>query len=791
MLQEAIAHHRAGRLSQAAAMYRQILAREPEHADALHLLGLVAHQSGNHEQALALIGDALRLRPEAAAYHNDLGEALGALGRMAEAIAAYREACRLDPARVETQNNLGLALQAMGRRDEALAAFRRATEQQPSFSEAAHNLAHALHEAGRLAEANAAYRRLLAIAPEDADAWNNLGIVLKESGDLAACVEAFQRAAALRPDFAPAWRQLGHALEEQGQAPAAAVAAFERAHALDPEDTSTACVLGRLLQTQSRVEEALRIFRGALHRSPETTVARDGLISALQALQPKSYDVEIEEDLRRLLDAGVYPPWLARPIAAQLGLKYRLRELAEQGGILPAAAEAGLRHDELLLTLLTTTVNTDRVLERALTILRRELLCACGDSARIPSEWRALTGALAVQCFASEYVLCLEPEEQARIAQLRARAEQLGQVSTAPSPALEDAVALFALYEAPASLDCAQRLGAFALDAWSPELRPLIERGLREPLQEQVIEPDIGSLAPIADGTSRTVRAHYEEHPYPRWFSLPRAGARRLGTSLRQRFLHFTPPGFLDGPIHILVAGSGTGFEPLLLARTHPDARILAIDLSRRSLAYALRMARTLDLGNVHFVQADLLALQASEERFEMIECVGVLHHMAEPLHGWRLLTDRLLPGGVMRIGVYSARARSTVVAARERIRELRLAPTADGIRAFRTAVMSGTVDGELARLAESEDFYTVSTCRDLLFHVVEHHFTPVQVRDALAELELEFIGLELPTVEIGEQYRRRFPEDPCMVDLSKWERFEALYPHTFAGMYVFWCQKR
>lgn len=789
MLEQAIKHHQAGRLDEAEVIYRQILGKEPDHPEALRLLGVIAHQRGQDKRATDLLHRAIELRGENAAYHNDLGDVLTALRRPHEALTAYGEACRLDPTHAEARNNLGLILQSLGRQDEAIAAFAQACELKPDFTVAAFNLANSLQGAGRLAEAITVYRRVLEIDSNDADAWNNLGVALKAEGTLAAAVSAFERAVALAPSIAGAWYNLGDARIAHGRGDEAIVA-FERALALRPGDIDTACTLARLLRDQGRVGESIRVLGRSWRLAPERPAVRDALLSALQTFRPTHHDPQIEEDLKRLLEAGVYPPWLVLPIARQLSLKYGLAERLARGDSLRETIVADLARDELLLRVLASAVNTEPVLERALTLLRGELLFAYSDGENIPPSWRALVAALALQCFANEHVFALQDKERRRLSALRARCEALGQRNVAPSPALEEALALLALYEPIDTLVCAPRLADLATQAWSVEFRQLISRALREPLQERLLEAEIPSLAPIADPGSGIVRAQYEAHPYPRWLVLPRTGATSLGSYLHRRFPYFTPPPVLEGPLRILVAGCGTGFEPLLLARMYPEVQILALDLSRRSLAYGVRMGRELGLHNVRFVHADLLSLDRLEERFAVIEAMGVLHHLAEPERGWRVLRDHLLPGGVMRIGLYSATARAIVMAARERIRVLGVEATMDGIRSFRTRILGGGVDQELGRLAESEDFYTLSRCWDLLFHTLEHHFTPSQIRGALNSLGLEFIGFELPAAEVGERYRARFPEDPHMLDLSAWERFETHCPYTFAAMYTFWCQK-
>jgi protein O-GlcNAc transferase len=172
--QMALAHHQAGRLVEAEALYRQILAVEPRHADALHFLGVIAHQVGRNDLAMEWIRQAIVLKPSNPAAHSNLGEACRAMGRLDEAIAAYREALRIDPDFLEAHNNMGIALRERGQIDEAVAAGRRALELQPDYFKAENNLGNALKDRGELDEAVAAFRRALEIHPNDASTHSNL-----------------------------------------------------------------------------------------------------------------------------------------------------------------------------------------------------------------------------------------------------------------------------------------------------------------------------------------------------------------------------------------------------------------------------------------------------------------------------------------------------------------------------------------------------------------------------------------------------------------------------------------
>ena len=224
-----------------------------------------------------------------------------------------------------------------------------------------------------------------------------------------------------------------------------------------------------------------------------------------------------------------------------------------------------------------------------------------------------------------------------------------------------------------------------------------------------------------------------------------------------------------------------------LSATANPDSRILAIDLSRTSLAYAARRAQESGFRNVAFAQADILELGRLEERFDVIECAGVLHHLKDPVAGWRVLMRLLAPGGKMKVALYSEIARRGVVAARRLIAERGFAADLRGMRAARAAILALPADDPAHRVARTADFYTLSGCRDYLFHVREHHYTLHGIAAILGDLGLEFLGFEFESGATLREYRLEFPLDPAAVSIANWADFETRHPDTFYAMYQFW----
>ena len=143
-----------------------------------------------------------------------------------------------------------------------------------------------------------------------------------------------------------------------------------------------------------------------------------------------------------------------------------------------------------------------------------------------------------------------------------------------------------------------------------------------------------------------------------------------------------------------------------------------------------------------------------------------------------------------MRLALYSKIARRNIIAARRLIAERGYGKSADEIRRCRQdflACPDGTPEKEATRFW---DFYSLSDCRDLLFHVQEHQLALPQIGRFIAENDLELIGLEVGGA-VQQQYGQQFPSDPAMIDLNNWHVFEEAHPDVFKEMYVFWVQRK
>jgi len=183
-----------------------------------------------------------------------------------------------------------------------------------------------------------------------------------------------------------------------------------------------------------------------------------------------------------------------------------------------------------------------------------------------------------------------------------------------------------------------------------------------------------------------------------------------------------------------------------------------------------------------------ILDLPKLDKKFDIIESAGVIHHMDDPLKAWGILKDCLRSGGLMKIGLYSELARKHIVEMRKEISRAGQISNDLDMKSFRNMLMISDKNHHKLIL-NSNDLYSMSTLKDLLFHVKEHRFTINQIQKSLSDLKMKFCGFEADTMTVSNFKLTNFGEDD-LYDLNKWEEYEQKNPRTFLGMYQFWCQK-
>jgi predicted O-linked N-acetylglucosamine transferase (SPINDLY family) len=293
-LAEAMTLHRFGRLREAAALYRDILARDRDDADSLHLLGLITAEQDSPQAGIALIRRAMALKPGCAPHHNSLGLAYRRLGRLDDAAREYEAAAALRPGSAEIHSNLATTLLDLGRWAEAVAQYRLAAAQAPGNADVWYNLANALAATGPPDETEQCYRTAIALKPGFADALSNYGRWLMTRGRWAEAETHLAESLTLSPVQAGTWNNLGIVSHELGRAEAEPC--FRNAIEIDPRLADAHYNLGCLLSGHGRTDEAIACHRAALAVEPGFGKAR---LAVCMAQLPIVYGSEDEVRGRR------------------------------------------------------------------------------------------------------------------------------------------------------------------------------------------------------------------------------------------------------------------------------------------------------------------------------------------------------------------------------------------------------------------------------------------------------------------------------------------------------------
>ena len=737
--QDALDLHRGDRLEEATSAYRSVLTRDPRNADATALLGVALVQSGSAEEGILALTRALALQPRNPTFLYNLGVACERAGRLEESQAAHARALEVDPrSRVAWSARAG-ALRSLGRWQEAVACCRKAVE----------------------------------LAPGDAEAWNDLGVALEKAGDLAGASNAFRNAVLRDGGDALAATNLATVLEKQGSSDSEPLSErldllWRNVHADPGDPTRWSAFTDTFKSVATPTAEAARQLMPVLL----ACLLQDGV------------------DHRPLTRVGLSITH-AHPDTGALLEVARQGEAAVDAMLGRQGIWAALAHPAIRL-LLERTVVPDADWELLFTRVRRHLAVVRATSAGSeppPEGMEQVAFSIARQCFQNGYVWPWDDAETAGVEGLVPTMAGRG-LGTHPGDRLR--MAILASYVPLLEWERAGEVVAWS-DAAEEDasLRELVRQQIREPTQEEGLKELIPTFGKLATRVSAEVQEMYEEHPYPRWLSLKAVKPAPAADVLRGRFpwARTDRLAAVERP-RVLVAGCGTGEHLMRVAGRFQGAQVTGVDLSRASLAYAVRKAGELGFEDVSVVQADILALDAWTEPFHVIECAGVLHHMEDPMAGWRVLERLLVPGGFMKIGLYSETARRSVVEARAYIAEQGWAATPEDIRRARPQIVRRFADASVGSPARWRDFFNMHECRDLLFHVQEHRFTIPRIADALDTLGLTFVGWDALPGTVLEAFRARFPEPSDHRSLEAWHRFETENPDTFSSMYQFWIWK-
>ena len=806
VLQNAVAAHKNGRLEEAEQLYKTILYSQPAHPDASHNLGILSVSAKKVDLALPLFKTALEANPKIEQFWVSYIDALikdnqiknakrtiikakkkGFDAKRLESLLSQSKVSAGSAAPSQTQLKSLLEQFQKGRFDEAEKSAVSLSIQFPYHNFSWKLLGAIYKQTGRTSESLAAMQKCMEIAPQDHEASNNLGAMLQELGRLEEAEVSYKKAIVLKPDYALAYSNLGNVLKEQGRLDETEVC-YRKAIALKPDYAQPHSDLGAMLQELGRSDEAIGSYKEAININPDYIPAYANMASAIQGVQFKKLIPDLPEIIFKILERKT----LVRPVdiedAAISMLKFDpiIQSALKKGSVdnsFPSIENIilDLANLPLLLKLMQSCPITDLEFETLFKKIRSTILLNISNIEH-DSDTLKFQIAIASQCFINEYLFDVTDEEAKALKILEDLIEEnikKGQQVSAAE------LAVLASYKALNEYSFCQLLN------FPDELKHILQTQIVEPKMEKQLKSKIAVLREITGNVSSKVREQYEENPYPRWLSLavPHI-SKPISTILKNKKLKIIDLSVneIKNP-KILIAGCGTGQHAIETATRFKDCEVLAVDLSLSSLAYARRKTEELDLTNIEYMQADILDLRSLDRQFDIVESVGVLHHMKDPMAGWKVLTDCLKPGGLMKIGLYSELARKNIVQMRYEIQELNIDSGDTTMKLFRQHVLSLEKEYNNS-VVSSPDFYCLSGLRDLLFHVQEHRFTISEIKDSLAQLDLDFCGFEFRSDKKADKFKSQNLTQNAIYDLDKWNVFEKENTTIFFGMYQFWCQK-
>lgn len=296
-----------GQLNKAEKFYKKILREDPNHADALHLLGLIAGQVGKSDVAVDLNCKAIETRPKNAVYYNSMGNALTVEGKGDEAISCYQKALGINPHLVEAHYNMGNVFQDQGKLDEAVACYRKALEIAPNMAQPCNNMGNALKAQAKRDEAISCYQKALQINPRLVEAHYNMGNVFQDEGKVDQAITYYQKALEIQPDYVEAHYNIGNVLRDQGKLDEA-ITCYRTVLDIAPNHAGAYCSMGSALKYQGKLAEAIACFRHAVKLDPENSSVKHQLAAVTgqtTEAAPRAYIRDLFDQYSKKFDRHV------------------------------------------------------------------------------------------------------------------------------------------------------------------------------------------------------------------------------------------------------------------------------------------------------------------------------------------------------------------------------------------------------------------------------------------------------------------------------------------------------
>ena len=683
------------------------------------------------------------------------------------------------------QNKFDLALNSHKKNNLKVAEklYKEILETKPNHLEAICYLGTLFAQTKKLNLAKTLFYKAIKINPNNPSINNNLGNIFLELGESQKAISFYEKAIKLQPDFSQTHFNLGIIFNNLGKYQKA-INCFEKVIKYQPDDVKSYNILGKILKELGEYKKAFSYYEKSIKINPNNIVTINCILDFFTSIRLSNLNEINSKSIKKLILFLFRKNINHKRIFHKAKLLIFFNEnqnkieqiINSDSSLLNNKIIQKVLKEEMFLLMLQKCFTRDKLLEKLLTKLRKEILFSLENSKRnILNEYFNFIISLAEQSFLNEYVFFQSEEEINYISNLEKKILNNTEIN-------EQEIVILGCYLPLKNLESIKN------KLLNYNAKNFLFNDMIEPLKEKALKNSIKCIKIISDDVSKKVRDQYEENPYPRWRYANVVTTDnflvQLNNDIKPNNIELNNKFFNP---NVLIAGCGTG-QHLVHVIGYQNSNIVGVDLSLTSLAYAKRKIEETGYKNVEFLQGDILDLKNLNRKFDVIECGGVLHHMKEPLEGLKVLLELLEPHGFLKLGLYSEISRKHIVRVREFIKKKKFNNTVKDIRNCREAIIKQNDDELLHKVVHNNDFYSTSGTRDLIFHVQEHRFTIPEISKILNDLDLEFLGFTNPSFK--KKYLQSFPDDKKNLSLDNWNQFEINNPSAFVGMYQFWVRK-
>ena len=616
----------------------------------------------------------------------------------------------------------------------------------------------------------------------------NIGSLLFNTGEVDLALKYFDKAIEIQPNFTLAYFNKGIIFNGQKKYQDA-IKCFQKVIEIEPKNINAHNVLGIILQEIGEFKKSLSYLKKSIKISPNDLRVVNTLLNLLKSIKlsnlSESNSFELVDLFTFLFEKDtidhneLYNN--ARNLIFFKENQIKIEDLFNSE--IPLLSDSSVKiilNKKLFHLLLQKSLVRDKFLEKFLCKIRKEILFQINRKGNLIQEYYDFIISNAEQSFLNEYVVFQTEDEINAVNDLKKKIENDKIIN-------ELEILIFASYfPLSSSKIIIDKLANYVSE--NSLFNDLVKLQIKDFLKEEELKKSINSLNIISDKVSKKVREQYEESPYPRW--------RHANITPKNNFISIINNAISPNKIktinqniaeNVLIAGCGTG-QQLVGKTSYTNSNIVALDLSLSSLAFAKRKMQELNHENIEFLQGDILDLNSLNKKFNVIECVGVLHHLKNPEDGLKILLNILEPNGYLKLGLYSEYARKHIVELKNYVKKHNFKSNIKDIRNFRELAKNNKEDNSFNKVNFNFDFYSTSSVRDLIFHVQEHQYTIPKILNLLKKFDLEFLGFTNSTIK--KEYSKIYPEDLKNTSLENWNNFEINNQDIFRQMYQFWVKK-